>query len=121
MSYELEALARWVAAPIEGRRPPDLAFTAGPAREVADHVRALELQKGELERLIVMLDDTLSGVRLVSSDQNPMGWRDLLGAAASKVRRSEKRKCEHAESEKIGFTVWKCLECGDTFKKQDGP
>lgn len=47
MSYELEALARWVAAPSEGRRPPDLAFTAGPAREISDHVRTLELQLQE--------------------------------------------------------------------------
>ncbi len=60
-------------------------------RAVTIERNALRLENLDLKRLIVTLDTALSGERLVGSDQNPMGWRDLLGAAASKIRTQRNR------------------------------
>lgn len=41
----------------------------------------------ELEKVVVLVDNAISHLRLSSADQNPMGWRDLLGAAAGRIRK----------------------------------
>lgn len=42
-----DRLLYWIENP-EGRKPPELTFTAGPERKIADVVRLLELQVREL-------------------------------------------------------------------------
>lgn len=41
----------------------------------------------KLEDVILLVDDAIGNIRLASIDQNPKGWRDILGAAAGKIRR----------------------------------
>jgi hypothetical protein len=57
------------------------------SKELAKDRDAYADRLTKLQRTVVLVHDALSGVRLVSSDQNPQGWRDALGAAASDARK----------------------------------
>ena len=52
--------------------------------EISKYSKDLE----DLKRVVLLVEAALAGVRVVSSDQNALGWRDVLGAAASKIRRN---------------------------------
>ncbi len=55
------------------------------------HLAAEETEKKlkAAHHVIGLVDKALEGVRLVGGDQNPLGWRDVLGAAASKIRKGK--------------------------------
>lgn len=56
-------------------------------KEFEDDLALLMIDLKAARHVIGLVDEALEGVRLVGGDQNPLGWRDVLGAAASKIRK----------------------------------